>query len=42
MGSDSSVESKITALEVLTWVDVATSSCVLLFGVLDTAKYLVM
>ena len=36
-----SVEAKMTTLEVLTWVDVATYTFLLLFGVRNTAKYLV-
>jgi len=34
-------EAKVTTLEVLTWVDVCTYSCVFLFGFRNTAKYLV-
>jgi len=42
MGSNTSVDAKLTALDYLTWCDIATYSCVLLFGVRNTAKYLVM
>jgi len=39
MGSEKGI--KIIALDVLTWVDIATYTCTLLFGIRNTAKYLV-
>jgi len=42
MGSNYTNEAKMTTLDLLTWVDVSTYTCLLLFGTRNTAKYLVM
>jgi len=43
MGSNmGSEEAKMTTVEVLTWIDVATYTFLLVFVVRNTVKYLVM